>query len=112
MLIVSFTFVIRVDIRELKTIVYSYAGNLPVVVPASFNPVGNAYWKPRTDPYLRADLASSDVNKGASIINTTSGLNVQESLDTLRLSATASSISANLALGSAKVIDSVSSADS
>lgn len=91
---------------------YSYAGNLPVVVPASFNPVGNAYWKPRTDPYLRADLASSDVNKGASIINTTSGLNVQESLDTLRLSATASSISANLALGSAKVIDSVSSADS
>lgn len=91
---------------------YSYAGTLPVVVPASFNPVGNANWKPQTDPNLRADLASSDVNKGASIINTTSGLNVQESLDTMRLSATASSISANLDLGSAKVIDSVSSADS
>lgn len=91
---------------------YSYVGTLPVVVPASFNPVGNANWKPQTDPNLRADLASSDVNKGASIINTTSGLNVQESLDTMRLSDTASSISANLDLGSAKVIDSVSSADS
>lgn len=35
---------------------YSYAGTLPVVVPASFNPVGNANWKPRTDPDLRSDL--------------------------------------------------------
>lgn len=91
---------------------YSYAGVLPVTVPSGLNPVGNADWKPQTDSDLRADLASSDVNKGASIINTTSGLNVQESLDTMRLSATANSISANLDLGSAKVIDSVSSADS
>lgn len=39
---------------------YSYAGTLPVVVPASFNPVGNANWKPQTDPYLRDDLANTD----------------------------------------------------
>lgn len=39
---------------------YSYAGTLPVVVPASFNPVGNANWKPQTDPYLRDDLSSTD----------------------------------------------------
>lgn len=91
---------------------YTYLGALPVTIAAGTNPVGNSDWNAQTDPYLRTDLASSDVNKGASIINTTSGLNVQESLDTLRLSATASSISANLALGSAKVIDSVSSANS
>ena len=35
---------------------YSYAGTLPVVVPASFNPVGNADWKPQTDPKLRSEL--------------------------------------------------------
>lgn len=35
---------------------YSYAGTLPVVVPASFNPVGNTNWKPQTDPDLRSDL--------------------------------------------------------
>lgn len=35
---------------------YSYAGTLPVAVPASFNPVGNANWKPQTDPDLRSDL--------------------------------------------------------
>ena len=39
---------------------YSYAGALPVTVPAGFNPVGNADWKPRTDPYLRDDLADTD----------------------------------------------------
>ncbi|HGT7382615.1 TPA: tail fiber domain-containing protein [Escherichia coli] len=39
---------------------YSYAGTLPVVVPASFNPVGNANWKPQTDPDLRNDLSSTD----------------------------------------------------
>lgn len=36
---------------------YSYAGTLPVTVPAGFNPVGNADWKPQTDPDLRDDLA-------------------------------------------------------
>ena len=35
---------------------YSYAGALPVTVPASFNPVGNADWKPQTDPDLRSEL--------------------------------------------------------
>lgn len=35
---------------------YSYAGTLPVTVPASFNPVGNADWKPQTDPDLRSEL--------------------------------------------------------
>lgn len=37
---------------------YSYAGGLPVVVPAGFNPVGNADWKSQTDPDLRIDLQS------------------------------------------------------
>lgn len=32
---------------------YSYTGALPVVVPAGFNPVGNADWKPQTDPTVR-----------------------------------------------------------
>lgn len=35
---------------------YSYAGALPVTVPASFNPVGNADWNPQTDPQLRSFL--------------------------------------------------------
>lgn len=48
---------------------YSYAGTLPVVVPASFNPVGNANWKPRTDPDLRNDLASSSDGKGDYLIS-------------------------------------------
>ena len=39
---------------------YSYAGTLPAVVPASFNPVGNANWKPQTDPDLRDDLAGPE----------------------------------------------------
>lgn len=38
---------------------YSYAGTLPVTVPAGFNPVGNADWKPKTDPDLRDDLEST-----------------------------------------------------
>lgn len=38
---------------------YSYAGGLPVTVPAGFNPVGNADWKPQTDPDLRAELLAS-----------------------------------------------------
>lgn len=44
---------------------YSYAGALPVTVPAGFNPVGNADWKPQTDPDLRAELASTT---GAALI--------------------------------------------
>lgn len=36
---------------------YSYAGTLPVVVPAGFNPVGDVNWKPQTDPDLRNELA-------------------------------------------------------
>lgn len=35
---------------------YSYAGTLPVVVPASFNPVGNADWQPQTYPNLQSEL--------------------------------------------------------
>lgn len=50
---------------------YSYAGTLPVVVPASFNPVGNADWKPRTDPYLRDDLSAAN---GGTIIGTVSSM--------------------------------------
>lgn len=48
---------------------YSYAGTLPVTVPAGFNPVGSANWKPQTDPDLRNDLASSDVGKGVDLVN-------------------------------------------
>lgn len=36
---------------------YSYAGTLPVTVPASFNPVGNANWRPQTDPNLRGQIS-------------------------------------------------------
>lgn len=39
---------------------YSYAGSLPVTVPAGFNPVGNVDWKPQTDPNLRDELAEYD----------------------------------------------------
>lgn len=59
---------------------YSYAGTLPVTVPASFNPVGNADWKPQTDPDLRNDLASTTSGKGASLIGTTQGTTVQQQL--------------------------------
>lgn len=45
---------------------YSYAGTLPVTVPAGFNPVGDANWKPRTDPTIRNDLA--DPNQGDALI--------------------------------------------
>lgn len=45
---------------------YSYTGSLPVTVPAGFNPVGSADWKPKTDPDLRAELASPS---GAELIS-------------------------------------------
>jgi hypothetical protein len=47
---------------------YSYTGTLPVVVPASFNPVGNANWKPQTDPDLREELADGS---GATLVGYT-----------------------------------------
>lgn len=56
---------------------YSYAGTLPVVVPAGFNPVGNVDWKPQTDPNLRDDLAASS---GASLVGVAGGGTVQDSL--------------------------------
>lgn len=45
---------------------YSYAGALPVTAPAGFNPVGNADWKPQTDPTLRAEL--TDAASGPNLI--------------------------------------------
>lgn len=39
---------------------YSYAGALPVTVPAGFAPVGSADWKPQTDPNLRNDMSEAD----------------------------------------------------
>lgn len=39
---------------------YSYSGALPVTIPAGFNPVGDANWKPQTDPNLRDDLGKDD----------------------------------------------------
>lgn len=53
---------------------YSYAGTLPVVVPASFNPAGNANWKPQTDPDLRDDLANVD---GLSLIGASNYQNIR-----------------------------------
>lgn len=54
---------------------YAYAGALPVTVPAGFNPVGNANWKPRTDPNLRQDLAAIG---GAALIGSADGQTVQQ----------------------------------
>lgn len=45
---------------------YSYTGTLPVTLPAGFNPVGDADWKPQTDPSLRSDLAGPN---GASFVH-------------------------------------------
>ena len=39
---------------------YAYTGTLPVVVPASFNPVGNASWKPQSYMDLEQSLADDD----------------------------------------------------
>lgn len=39
---------------------YSYAGTLPVTVPAGFNPVGNADWKPQTYPDFWEELAAAN----------------------------------------------------
>lgn len=61
---------------------YSYAGALPVTVPAGFNPVGNADWKPRTDPNLRDDLNSAAL-PGTSLVRHSSGLTVESELDKL-----------------------------
>lgn len=60
---------------------YSYAGTLPVVVPAGFNPVGNANWKPQTDPNLRDDLAGSGAGEGAEMIGTNHRGTLQADLD-------------------------------
>lgn len=57
---------------------YSWGGALPHVIAAGTNPVGVADWTPQTDPNLRSDLASTAVNKGASLIGTTSGLTVEQ----------------------------------
>lgn len=53
---------------------YSYAGALPVTVPSGFNPVGNADWKPQTDPDLRNDLANVD---GLSLIGASDYQNIR-----------------------------------
>lgn len=37
---------------------YSYLGTLPVTITAATNPIGNADWKPQTDPNLREDLTT------------------------------------------------------
>lgn len=49
---------------------FSYAGALPVTVPAGSNPVGNANWKPQTDPDLRNDLNSATDGLGDALIRT------------------------------------------
>lgn len=48
---------------------YAYSGALPVAVPAGFNPVGNADWKPKTDPTLREDLATYGIGTGSQMVD-------------------------------------------
>lgn len=62
---------------------YSYTGSLPAVVPASFNPAGNADWKPQTDPYLRADLESPDIGGNIIGFRTDSGVGTTLSAELL-----------------------------
>ncbi|QXV83762.1 lateral tail fiber protein [Escherichia phage PaulScherrer] len=93
---------------------YSWDGAFPKTVAAGSTPtssggVGLGAWVSVGDASLRKELSS---NYGAGLIKTTNGDSVQSELDTLRLSDSAEKIAANLLLGSAKVIDSVSSADS
>lgn len=64
---------------------YSWAGALPKVIPAGTNPLLDANWIPQTDPDLRADLANTTINKGASLIGTTSGGTVQTEIDKIKL---------------------------
>ncbi|EKA4206581.1 right-handed parallel beta-helix repeat-containing protein [Salmonella enterica] len=64
---------------------YSWAGALPKVIAAGTNPVDAADWIPQTNPDLRADLASTTINKGASLIGTTSGDTVQTEIDKIKL---------------------------
>lgn len=39
---------------------YSWKGQLPHIIAAGTNPVGNADWSPQTDPTLRIELSESD----------------------------------------------------
>ncbi|WKW35174.1 tailspike [Escherichia phage CR01] len=57
---------------------YSYLGTLPVTVPAGFNPVGNADWRPQTDPDLRTELGSA---QGADMIGLPQGGTVAQGVD-------------------------------
>lgn len=57
---------------------YSYLGTLPVTVPAGFNPVGNADWRPQTDPDLRTELGSA---QGADMIGLPQGGTVSQGVD-------------------------------
>lgn len=61
---------------------YSFIGTLPVTVPAGFNPVGNANWKPQTDPDLRTDLTSET---GYSVIGEISSISNLRAINTARL---------------------------
>lgn len=56
---------------------YSFSGTLPVVVPAGFNPVRKASWKPYTDQNFRNDLASSTAGLGASLVSFSNGNTVE-----------------------------------
>lgn len=54
---------------------YTYLGALPVTIAEGTNPVGNADWKPQSDPYLRDDLANTgEVQLGDALIGVKSAL--------------------------------------
>lgn len=62
---------------------YSYAGTLPVVVPASFNPVGNADWMPQTYPNIRYDFDSFKTSLSAPTGSELVGHGLRKVADTL-----------------------------
>lgn len=72
---------------------YSYVGTLPVTVPAGFNPVGNADWKPQSDPELREDLAATVEGLGDNLVgHPQSGLTVNAEIESLKAANTAQDV--------------------
>lgn len=59
---------------------YTYLGELPVTITPETNPVGNANWKPQSNPSLLGDLASST---GTSLIGMPEGGTLADSFSTV-----------------------------
>lgn len=48
---------------------YTYLGALPVTITEGTNPVGNADWKPQTDPDLREELSTYGIGTGSQMVD-------------------------------------------